>query len=113
MGLFGLLWSVFETLQMVLSKMWYNFFYNTRWLYSSDAITLATPFLILALVLFRVFGPADQGSGIGKRGIAENMDRAELVNERTYAGGGNFSGPPMRRPAAPERDDSGERKKDR
>ena len=75
---------------------WRIFFWYTRGIYSSDFLSMISPFLIFLLVMWRVFGPAEQGSGLGhSKTRAGEIDRQPLVDETTYGGGGTTA--PRRR----------------
>ena len=56
---------------------------------SSDFIVKATPPLFIALLLYRIFGPEDQGVSIGHSEVP-HIDRPDRVNSSTYAGGGGL-----------------------
>mgnify|MGYP000888605824 CR=1 FL=1 len=85
MGLF----AVLGFCQTLLMDAWRWFFWHTRGIYSSDFLALASPVLIFLLVMWRVFGPAEQSTGVGlsKARLGE-IDRMPLVDETTYGGGG-------------------------
>jgi hypothetical protein len=88
---FDLICSFFSTCQGYLVSVWEVFFFNTRVLYSSDTVMMATPLLFVLLVAWRIFGPDDQTNSIAMQGYEANEPHT-LVNDRTYAGGGNYSG---------------------
>jgi len=89
MGLFSFIWSIFVFLQSILIHIWETFFYNTRVLYSSETVMMATPILFVLLLLWRFLGPDDQVGSIAMQGLDDHMERPGLVTEETYGGGGN------------------------
>ena len=89
--LFVFIWNILAALQGMLVAVWQVFFFNARVLYSSETVMMATPLLILLLVAWRMFGPAEQTASIAMQGYDQN-EPPTMVNERTYGGGGNFSG---------------------
>ena len=82
------LFAVLGFCQTLLMDAWRWFFWHTRGIYSSDFLALASPVLIFMLVMWRVFGPAEQSTGVGlsKARLGE-IDRMPLVDETTYGGG--------------------------
>jgi hypothetical protein len=94
---------------------WRVFFYNTRVLYSSETVMMVTPPLIFALLLWRFFGPEEQGTSVAHRGICDNMEHPDIVDHTTYGGGGNFAGRRITNPGAQQQhpEEQQEPKKDR
>lgn len=60
---------------------------------SSDFIVKVTPPLFIVLLLYRIFGPEDQGVSIGQKKVA-HIGRPDKVNSSTYAGGGGLPDDP-------------------
>jgi len=55
----------------------------------SDFIVQVTPPLFFALILYRIFGPEDQGVSFGHTQVSE-VDKKDIVDSTTYAGGGGL-----------------------
>ena len=102
MGLFSFLYYVLKSIQSFLMESWRVFFWNTRVLYSSETMMMVTPFLFGFLILWRWCGPDEQGTSIAHRGINDNMEYPDIVDESTYGGGGNFAGRKFKNPGAVE-----------
>eukprot|EP00946_MAST-07B_sp_MAST-7B-sp1_P005007 g5007.t1 len=85
--------------QTLLMDAWRWFFWHTRGIYSSEFLAMASPVLVFLLVLWRIFGPAEQSTGVAlSKARAGEIDRMPLVDETTYGGGGTSA---RRRPDSP------------
>lgn len=49
-----------------LSFVWENFFWYTQAIYSTEFVMRATVVLTILLLLYRIFGPEEQGGSFGQ-----------------------------------------------
>ena len=80
------------TMGLVTSAMqtaFTEFFKIFGFMCTSDFVTTATPVMIVVVLLWRIFGPADQSLSFGQHQVAE-LERMDLVDETTYGGGRGY-----------------------
>ena len=83
-------YDAITALHVMLVAMWRVFFFNTRMLYSSETVMMATPVLFAMLIAWRIYGPNEQTESIAMQGY-NKIEPHTLVDETTYAGGGNYT----------------------
>jgi|TARA_B110000003_G_scaffold254229_1_gene270079 hypothetical protein len=74
-------------IQSLLQTVWKEFFQVFGFMCSSDFVVKSTPVLMVVFLVYRVFGPSDQGVSFGQSGVAE-LEPLELVSDSSYGGGG-------------------------
>ena len=72
----------------ILVGAWQQFFWHTRFLYSTDFVMKSTAVLTVILLLYRRFGPEEQGGSFGQSQTMVVEPGPDQVTAETYGGGG-------------------------
>eukprot|EP00944_MAST-04C_sp_MAST-4C-sp1_P006205 g6205.t1 len=73
-------------IQSVMQLAFVEFFKIFGFMCTSEFVTMTTPVMIVVVLLWRIFGPAEQSLSFGQHQVSE-LERMDLVDETTYGGG--------------------------
>ena len=76
-------------IQSVMQLAFVEFFKIFGFMCTSEFVTMTTPVMIVVILLWRIFGPAEQSLSFGQHQVSE-LERMDLVDETTYGGGRGF-----------------------